>query len=98
MKLLIILIFSLALFACVGTPPIEDPPTVPPPATVPPPVANPGMGYDPNPETGKCSARATGGKLFGKCYTREAAVYKCTHNSFWLYSQECAELAGGKDH
>ncbi len=64
----------------------------------PPPVVNPGMGYDPDPVTGQCSANATAGKILGLCYTVESATAFCQTSSFALYSGECAEYAGGRDH
>ena len=104
LKYLSLLVLMLFLVGCATAPmPIPPDPT-PTPIPAPPPddppkddTADPGMGYPPGP-SGKCSSKATAGKMFGKCYTIEAAEWNCQHKSFWLYSQECAVHGGGKDH
>jgi len=53
------------------------------------------MGYNPDPETGMCSANSVM-KIGGKCYDLENAKKYCTTGA-GIYAQECAEFAGGKD-
>lgn len=91
LKLLWIAIFVVMVGCATVSPPGNgDPPPPPPP--------DPAMGYPPDPVTGKCSANATAGKILGLCYTVESATAFCTTNSFALYSGECAQYSGGKDH